>query len=59
MFKQFDLVVVGAGLFGAVVAEQASRAGYRVAVVESRNHIGGTAPAQVKQAIARARKSLA
>jgi argininosuccinate lyase len=26
--------------------------------VASRNHIGGTAPAQVKQAIARARKVL-
>jgi UDP-galactopyranose mutase len=41
MFKDFNLIVVGSGLFGSVVAEQASRAGYRVAVVESRNHIGG------------------
>jgi len=36
---------------------------YQVLTLEgslaSRNHIGGTAPAQVKQAIARARKSLA
>lgn len=41
MFEQFDVVVVGAGLFGAITAEQASRNGYRVAVIESRNHIGG------------------
>ncbi|CAB5214576.1 Glf UDP-galactopyranose mutase [uncultured Caudovirales phage] len=41
MFKDFDLVVVGSGLFGAVTAEQASRDGYKVAVIESRGHIGG------------------
>ena len=41
MFKDFDLIVVGSGFFGSVVAEQASRAGYRVAVIEKRYHIGG------------------
>lgn len=41
MFEQFDVVVVGAGLFGSITAEQTSRAGYRVAVIESRDHIGG------------------
>jgi len=41
MFKDFDLIVVGSGIFGAVTAEQASREGFKVAVVESRNHIGG------------------
>jgi UDP-galactopyranose mutase len=41
MFTDFDLIVVGTGLFGSVVAEQASRAGYRVAVIEARAHIGG------------------
>ena len=41
MFENFNLIVVGSGLFGSVVAEQASRAGYRVAVVEKRNHIAG------------------
>jgi UDP-galactopyranose mutase len=41
MFEKFDLIVVGSGLFGSVTAEQASRAGYRVAVIEKRNHIGG------------------
>lgn len=41
MFENVDLVVVGAGFFGAVVAEQASKDGYRVAVIEARDHIGG------------------
>jgi UDP-galactopyranose mutase len=41
MFKNVDLVVVGAGFFGSVVAEQASRDGFQVAVIDSRNHIGG------------------
>lgn len=41
MFEKFDVVVVGAGLFGSITAEQASRDGYRVAVIESRGHIGG------------------
>lgn len=41
MFEKFDVVVVGSGLFGSVVAEQASRDGYRVAVIEVRDHIGG------------------
>ena len=41
MFKKFNLVVVGAGLFGSVIAEQASRNGHKVAVIEMSNHIGG------------------
>jgi UDP-galactopyranose mutase len=36
-----DIVIVGAGLFGSVIAEQASRDGLKVVVLESRNHIGG------------------
>lgn len=39
-----DLVVVGAGLFGLTVAQQAAeRAGARVEVVDVRDHIGGNA----------------
>lgn len=41
MFRNFNLIVVGSGLFGSVIAEQASRAGYRVAVIEKRDHIAG------------------
>jgi UDP-galactopyranose mutase len=36
-----DLIVVGSGLFGSVIAEQASRDGLKVVVIESRNHLGG------------------
>jgi UDP-galactopyranose mutase len=40
----FDFLVVGAGFAGAVLAERlAAGAGYRVLVVDRRNHIGGNA----------------
>ena len=38
-----DVVVVGAGYAGSVVAERLASAGRRVLVVESRHHIGGNA----------------
>ena len=41
MFKKFNLVIVGTGLFGSIVAEQASKDGYSVLIIDSRNHIGG------------------
>lgn len=44
----YDLVVVGSGLFGLTVAERvASRWGLRVAVVERRSHVGGNAYSEV------------
>lgn len=39
--KTYDLLVVGAGLFGSVIAHEASKRGKKVLVVERRNHIGG------------------
>ena len=54
-----DLPLAELQKFSVQIAEDV----YQVLTLEgslaSRNHIGGTAPAQVKQAIARARKSLA
>ncbi|WP_404347623.1 UDP-galactopyranose mutase [Phycicoccus jejuensis] len=38
-----DLVVVGSGLYGLTVAEQAARRGLDVLVVERRDHVGGNA----------------
>lgn len=38
---QYDYLIVGAGLFGAVFCEQAVSAGKRVLVLEKREHIGG------------------
>ena len=36
-----DLLIVGAGLFGAVAARQAADAGKKVLVVDRRSHIAG------------------
>lgn len=38
---QYDYLIVGAGLYGAVLARAAMDAGKTVLVVEKRNHIGG------------------
>ena len=35
------LTVVGAGLFGAVVAHEAAKRGMKVTVVDRRRHVGG------------------
>lgn len=37
----YDFLIVGSGLFGAVVANELKQRGKKVAVVEKRNHIGG------------------
>ena len=39
--KQYDYLVVGAGLFGSVFAHEAKATGKKVLVVEKRAHIGG------------------
>ena len=39
--RPYDYLIVGAGLFGSVVAYRAIKAGKRVKVIDSRNHIGG------------------
>ena len=38
---KYDLLVVGAGLYGAVVAYRAHKAGKRVFVIDRRSHTGG------------------
>lgn len=38
---KYDYLVVGAGLFGAVFAREAKKAGKQVLVLEKRQHIGG------------------
>ena len=38
---QYDYLVVGAGLFGAVFAQQAHEAGKKVLVIDRRSHVGG------------------
>ncbi len=39
--KKFDYLVVGAGLFGSVFADQAKKAGKSAVVIDRRDHIGG------------------
>lgn len=38
---KYDFLIVGAGLFGSVCARQLTDSGYKVCVIEKRNHIGG------------------
>lgn len=37
----YDYLIVGAGLFGAVFAKEATKVGKKCLVIEKRNHIGG------------------
>ncbi|MDR1800810.1 MAG: UDP-galactopyranose mutase [Lachnospiraceae bacterium] len=39
--KDYDYLIVGAGLFGCVFANEAKAAGKKVLVIDKRNHIGG------------------
>ena len=40
-FMHYDLLIVGSGLFGAVVAHEAVGRGKSVLLLEKRGHIGG------------------
>ena len=39
----FEYLIVGAGLAGSVCAERLAQAGYKILLVERRNHLGGNA----------------
>ncbi len=41
MRNHYDYLVVGAGLFGAVFAHEAVKAGFKVLVLEKRDHVAG------------------
>lgn len=45
---QFDLVVIGGGIHGATIAYEASRAGYRVALLERGDFAGATSANSLK-----------
>ena len=39
--KQYDYLIVGAGLYGAVFAQEAKKAGKKCLVIDKRSHIPG------------------
>ena len=41
MAKEYDYLIVGAGLYGAVCANELNKRGKKVLVIERRSHIGG------------------
>ena len=48
---KYDYLIVGAGLFGAVFARQATDVGKRVLVIDKRDHIGGNIYTEVVEGI--------
>lgn len=40
LMKQ-NILVIGSGLYGSVVAHELAKAGYKVDIFDQRNHIGG------------------
>lgn len=42
-FEDFDLIVVGAGFYGATVAERVAARGKKVLVIDRRDHVAGNA----------------
>lgn len=41
MYKRYDYLIVGTGLFGSVFACEAAKSGKKCLMIEKRNHIGG------------------
>lgn len=48
---KYDFLIVGAGLFGAVFAQQAKAAGKTVLVIDKRSHIGGNVFTEEREGI--------
>ncbi|MCR4586609.1 MAG: UDP-galactopyranose mutase [Lachnospiraceae bacterium] len=48
---KYDLLIVGAGLYGAVFAERAAAAGKKVLVIDKRAHIGGNIYTELNEGI--------
>ncbi len=49
--NKYDFLIVGAGLFGSVCAYELSKKGFKVLVIDKRNHIGGNAYTELKNNI--------
>ena len=49
--KEYDYLIVGAGLFGAIFAYEAAKKGKKVLVIEKRGHIAGNIYTEKKEGI--------
>jgi UDP-galactopyranose mutase len=47
----YDYLIVGSGFFGSICAYELNKKGYKVCVIESRNHIGGNCHTSNKNGI--------
>ena len=47
----YDYLIVGAGLYGSICAHELTKKGYKVCVIESRDHIGGNCHTENKDGI--------
>jgi UDP-galactopyranose mutase len=41
MIKEYDYLIVGAGFYGSICAHELSKFGFKVLVIDNRNHVGG------------------
>ena len=41
MYKRYDYLIVGSGLYGSVFAYEANKRGKKCLVIDKRSHIGG------------------
>lgn len=48
---KYDYLIVGAGFFGSICAYELNKLGYKVCVIDSRNHIGGNCYTENKDGI--------
>jgi len=48
---KYDYIIIGAGFFGSICAYELNKAGYKVLVLEKRNHIGGNCYTENKDGI--------
>jgi UDP-galactopyranose mutase len=47
----YDYLIVGAGFYGSICAHELTKKGYKVCVIENRNHIGGNCHTENKDGI--------
>lgn len=49
--KMYDYLVVGSGLYGSIFAREATNKGYKVLVIDKRNHVGGNIYTEKREGI--------